>query len=391
MKYDFDEIVPRRGTNAIKWDMDTDPEVLPMWVADMDFPTAPPVVEALRRRVEHGIFGYAYVAPAYYEAITRWFETRHGWHIDASSIIYTTGVVPALSALVKALTAPGDRVLVQSPVYHCFFSSIRNNGCEVVQNELVREGDTYRMDFEALERQAADPRVKVMILCNPHNPVGRVWTPEELRRVGDICLRHGVFVIADEIHCELVLPGYRYTPYATLGGEYWQHAAACVSPTKAFNLAGLQVANIVVPDEAVRRRVDRAININEVCDIGPLGVTALVAAYNEGGEWLDQLNEYLAGNYAAMRDFVAERLPRLPLTRLEGTYLVWQDCAALGLDSRQLEERLRREARLWLNQGAMYGLGGEGFMRWNIACPRSVLLDGLGRFEQFVNASGLLR
>ena len=384
MTYNFDEPVLRRGTHSCKWD-EAAPGELPMWVADMDFRTAPAVVEALRRRVDHGVFGYAWAGPEYYEALTRWFDTRHGWHIEPQSVVYTTGVVPALSAIIKALTGPGDRVLVQSPVYHCFFSSIRNNGCEAVQNRLVREGDTYRMDFEALERQAADPRVKVMILCNPHNPVGRVWKEEELRRVGDICLRHDVFVIADEIHCELVLPGNRYTPYATLGGAYWQHAAACISPTKAFNLAGLQVANIVVPDGETRRRVDRAININETCDIGPLGVTALIAAYNEGGDWLDQLNAYLAGNYAAMRRFAEERLPGLPLTRLEGTYLVWQDCTALGLHSAELEECLRREASLWLNAGSMYGEGGEGFMRWNIACPRSLLLDGLERFARFAD------
>lgn len=381
---DFDTIVARRGTNSYKWDSAPDDEVLPMWVADMDFRTAPPVVEALARRVGHGIFGYTKVPDTYYNAITNWFSRRHGWQTEKQWIVYTTGVVPALSALIKALTKPGDRVVVQTPVYNCFFSSIRNNGCEIVSNELIREGNTYRMDFDDLEHKVADPRVKLLLLCNPHNPVGRVWTKEELRRVGEICFRNGVFVVADEIHCELVAPGYAYTPFASLGTEHSNRSATCLSPSKAFNLAGLQIANIVVADDEIRRRVDRAININEVCDVNPFGVEALIAAYQEGEEWLDELNAYIHANYLYMKDFCESRLALFPLAVLEGTYLVWMDCSVLHRKSEELEHLLVTNNGLWLNAGTMYGANGEGFMRWNIACPRSLLIEGLERFENYV-------
>uniref|UniRef100_UPI003FEFECB1 MalY/PatB family protein n=1 Tax=Phocaeicola sp. TaxID=2773926 RepID=UPI003FEFECB1 len=245
MRYDFDEIIPRRNTNSYKWDSAADADVLPLWVADMDFRTAAPIVEALQRRVAHGIFGYTRVPDAYYDAVTDWFARRHGWTIRRDWMIYTSGVVPALSAVIKALTVPGDKVLVQTPVYNCFFSSIRNNGCGMVSSPLTYEDRTYRMDFEDLERKAADERVKVMLLCNPHNPAGRVWTREELTRLGDICLRHGVTVVSDEIHCELVYPGHTYTPFASLSEEFLQHSVTCVSPSKSFNMAGLQIATIV--------------------------------------------------------------------------------------------------------------------------------------------------
>lgn len=382
--YDFDTIVARRGTNSYKWDSAPNKDTLPMWVADMDFRTAPPIVEALAQRVQHGIFGYTKVPDTYYDAVTGWFARRHGWQIEKQWIIYTSGVVPALSAIIKAMTVPGDGVIVQTPVYNCFFSSIRNNGCEIISNELIREGNTYRMDFEDLEQKAADSRTKLLLLCNPHNPAGRVWTKEELMRVGEICFRHGVFVVADEIHCELVAPGYTYTPFASLGARYLNYSATCLSPSKAFNLAGLQIANIVVADEEVRRKVDKAININEVCDVNPFGVEALIAAYNESAEWLDELNAYLHSNYAFMKDFCENRLAEFPLTVLEGTYLVWMDCSVLHKTSEGLEHQLVENGRLWLNAGTMYGTSGEGFMRWNIACPRSVLAEGLERFESFV-------
>lgn len=384
MMYDFDTIVPRRGTNSYKWDSAPNDDTLPMWVADMDFRTAPPIVEALAQRVQHGIFGYTKVPDAYYDALTGWFARRHGWQIEKQWIIYTSGVVPALSAIIKAMTVPGDGVIVQTPVYNCFFSSIRNNGCEIISNELIREGNTYRMDFDDLEQKAADARTKLLLLCNPHNPAGRVWTKEELMRVGEICFRHGVFVVADEIHCELVAPGYTYTPFASLGAEYLNCSATCLSPSKAFNLAGLQIANIVVADEEVRRKVDKAININEVCDVNPFGVDALIAAYNESAEWLDALNAYLHSNYTFMKGFCENRLAEFPLTVLEGTYLVWMDCSVLHNTSEELEHLLMKDGRLWLNAGTMYGASGEGFMRWNIACPRSVLAEGLERFENYV-------
>ncbi len=385
MKYDFDKTIDRRATNSYKWD--SAPEgVLPMWVADMDFRTAPAIIDALQKRVAHGIFGYTRVPDAYYDAVTSWFSRRHGWDIDREWIIYTSGVVPAVSAVIKALTVPGDKVIVQTPVYNCFFSSIRNNGCEIVSNPLRRTADTYEMDFDALERCAADPRAKVMLLCNPHNPAGRVWTPDELTRLGNICLRNGVTVVADEIHCELVYQGFKYTPFASLSDAFLHRSVTCVSPSKAFNIAGLQIANIVTFDADLRRRIDKAININEVCDVNPFGVAATIAAYNEGEEWLNQLVDYLHGNYEAMAEFCRRELPEFPITRLEGTYLVWMDCSSLGMPSDALEHALLDDARLWLNAGTMYGAEGEGYMRWNIACPRSVMLDGLNRFLNFVRS-----
>ena len=337
MKYNFDEIISRHGTNSYKWDSAPDRDVLPMWVADMDFRTAPAIVHALQQRVEQGIFGYTRVPDAYYEAVTGWFGRRHGWEIRREWIIYTSGVVPAVSAIIKALTVPGDKVLVQTPVYNCFFSSIRNNGCEV-----------------------------------------------ELLRIGEICIRNGVTVVSDEIHCELVYPGHTYIPFASLSEEFLQHSITCISPSKSFNMAGLQIANIVAADENMRRKIDKAININEVCDVNPFGVIATITAYNECEEWLAQLLDYLEQNYLCMKEFCQEYLPDFPVTVLEGTYLVWMDCRALHKSSEELERLLVKDAKLWLNAGTMYGAEGEGFMRWNIACPRPLLIKGLKRFRNFV-------
>ncbi len=381
MKYDFDELVPRRGTNSYKWDSDANSDVLPMWVADMDFRTAPAITDSLTARASQGIFGYTRVPDSYYKAVCDWFASRHGWTIDSSAIIYTSGVVPAISAIIKALTSPGDKVLVQTPVYNCFFSSIRNNGCAIDANPLIYSDLTYTMDFDNLERRTSDPSVRLMLLCNPHNPAGRVWTRDELAKVRDICRKNKVRVVSDEIHCELTMPGFIYTPYATVDPE----AIVCVSPSKAFNLAGLQIANIICPDADTRLLINRAINDNEVCDVNPFGVIATEAAYRHGAEWLEQLIEYIRGNYSFMQDFCRYALPSLPITRLEGTYLVWMDCRSLPFTSDELERKLLVDAKLWLNAGTMYGGAGEGFMRWNIACPRAVLAEGLNRFADFVS------
>lgn len=383
MKYDFDKQVSRRGTDSYKWDSAKSEDVLPMWVADMDFHTAPAIVDALRRRVEHGIFGYTRVPNSYYLAVTNWFARRHNWTIDRKWIIYTSGVVPAVSAIIKALTKPGDKVLVQTPVYNCFFSSIRNNGCEITTSPLVHIDNTFIIDYNDLERKVADPKVKVMLLCNPHNPAGRVWKSEELIRIGEICIRHGVTVVSDEIHCELVFPGHHYTPFASISDEFLQNSVTCISPSKAFNIAGLQIANIVCADAGRRAQIDRAINDNEVCDVNPFGVIATQAAYNEGEEWLNRLIEYLHTNYLYMQEFCREHLPDFPITVLEGTYLVWMNCRKLGMASEELEQQLIDKAGLWLNAGTMYGAEGEGFMRWNIACPRATLTEGLNRFMKF--------
>ncbi len=381
--FNFDEIVNRRGTDCEKWDGGEAEGLLPMWVADMDFRTAPCVTDALRKRVEHGVFGYEHVPEAYYEAAINWFSRRYGWTMRREWMIYTSGVVPAVSAVIKAMTSPGDKVMVQSPVYNCFFSSIRNNGCLMEDNHLVYAGGTYAIDFDDFERRAADPEVKVFLLCNPHNPAGRVWTADELRRMGDICMRHGVFVISDEIHCDLAMPGYKYTPFASLSDDFLLNSATCTAPTKTFNIAGTQIANITAADPDVRRRIDRAININEVCDVNPFGVTALQAAYNEGEEWLDALIAYLHANYEHLRGYFAKHLPQIPVTKLEGTYLVWLDCAALGKPSPVIVEELKRQEKLWLNDGEMYGEHERPFVRMNIACPRATLERGLDMFHRY--------
>lgn len=385
MKYDFDKVTPRCGTNSYKWDSTDDKEVLPMWVADMDFPTAPCIINALKKRVEHGIFGYTRVPEEYYDAVISWFSRRHHWKPRREWFIYTSGVVPALSAVIKALTNVGDKVLTLTPVYNCFFSSIRNNGCELDSCALRYEDNTFSIDYEDLERRAADPKTTLMLLCNPHNPSGRVWTREELRRIGDICIKNNVVVVADEIHCELVHPGFTYTPFASVSEEFQKHSVTCVAPSKAFNIAGLQIANVIVENDKWRQRIDKAININEVCDVNPFGVIATIAAYNEGEEWLNQLLQYIHGNYLFFKDYCEEHLPQLPVAPLEGTYLAWMDCRSLGIPSEELEEELMKEAKLWLNAGSMYGKEGEGFMRWNLACPQQLVKEGLERFSQFVD------
>lgn len=384
MKYDFDKVISRRNTNSCKWDTPANEDVLPMWIADMDFQTAPAIMEALHRRVEHGIFGYTHVPDSYYEAVTGWFARRHNWHIDRNWIVYLPSVVPALSATILALAKPGDNMLIQGPVYNHFYSAIRNNDCKALSSPLVYANNTYTIDYEDLERKAADPRTTLMILCNPHNPAGRVWTREELTRIGEICIRHNVTVVADEIHCELVMPGHTYTPFASISEEFLQHSVTCVSPSKAFNIAGLQIANIVCANPELREKVIRAINIHENCDVNSFGIEAAQAAYNEGGEWLEQLLAYIHGNYEYMKDYCREHLPEFPLAELEGTYLVWMDCSTLGKTSVDLENELLEKANLWLNAGTMYGPEGEGFLRWNIACPRETLTAGLRRFESYV-------
>ena len=378
----------RRGSGSYKWDSIPNPDMIPLWVADMDFKTAPCVIEALARRVDHGVFGYTLVDDSYYEALTGWFASRHGYDIDSRMVIYTSGVVPAISAIIKALARPGEGVIVQTPVYNCFFSSIRNNGCRIVESPLLRKDlspseFTYRIDFDDLERKAADPANTLLLLCNPHNPAGRIWSREELAKAAGICRRHGVRVVSDEIHCELTMPGLAYVPYATVDPS----GVICLSPSKAFNTAGLQIANIVCPDDSVRRAVDRAININEVCDVNPFGIAALKAAYTpEGAAWLDALRGYIAGNYELTREVITRELPGCPMATLEATYLPWIDVSALGIPSEELEERLKTEAKVWVNCGEMYGRG--GFIRLNIACPRQRLREGLERICRFLGSLG---
>lgn len=384
MKYNFDSINNRVGTNSVKWDIH--PDVIPLWVADMDFQVLPELKEALSKRVDEGIFGYTLVPESYYEAIINWFDRRHHWHIDRSWILYTSGVIPAMAAALKAFTLPGEKVLIQTPVYNCFFSSIANCGCEPVENELVREGNTYRIDFADFENKCADPKTTVFLLCNPHNPAGRVWTKEELERMNEICMRHDVKVISDEIHCELIMPGYTFVPFASVSEACADNSVILNSPTKNFNIAGLQIANIICKNRQWLRRIDRAVNINETCDVNPFGVIALQEAYNKGAEWIDELNIYLYDNYKALKDFFHEELPKLEVLKLEGTYLVWVDITALEFTSDEVADKLLKEAKVWVNSGTMYGRkAGQGYLRINIATPRATLMEGLKRMGRLLS------
>lgn len=382
MEYDFSSPTERRGTDSYKWDSAPEADIIPLWVADMDFETFPGITEALQRRVAHGIFGYTRVPEAYYEAVCNWFGKRHGWHINREDIIYTSGVVPAVSAVIKALTLPGDQVIVQGPVYNCFFSSIRNNGCETVSNSLIynKEELRYEIDFDDLERKLAHERARLMLICNPHNPGGRVWTRDELTRVAELCRKYGVRVVSDEIHCELTLYDNEYVPFGSLPDELSHGSITCCSPSKAFNTAGLQIANIVCRDAEVRNRIDRAININEVCDVNPFGVIALQAAYSdEGYEWLTQLRAYISSNYDLLRERFARELPKCKVMRMEGTYLAWIDCSELHISSDEIEEMLMHENKVWVNAGSMYGTEGAAFIRINMACTSELLNEGITR------------
>lgn len=385
MKYNFDTCPSRKGTESVKWDMF--PGTLPLWVADMDFEVAPEIRAALQKRLDHGVFGYELLPDNYFLVMNRWFSSRHGWKgISRKNIVPTTGVIAAYSAAIKAMTVPGDKVIVMTPCYNAFFPAIRNNKCIQASCPLHYEDGLYTVDWDLLENLARESRV--LLLCNPHNPVGRVWTREELLRMADICLRNNVFVVSDEIHCELTYPGHDYTPWATLPEEYVLNSVTCFSPTKPFNLAGIQIANIYASSPEVLAKMDRAINDNECCDVNVFGATALQAAYGEGGPWLDALREYLWHNARTVYCFLEDEIPLVQAPPLEGTYLMWLDCReyrpkGMPLEgfSKALGEHLRLHHGLVLSTGTIYGEAGEGFMRLNIACPRSTLLEGLSRLR----------
>jgi cystathionine beta-lyase len=386
MKFHFDEPIDRRGTSCVKWDESPSADVIPMWVADMDFPVAPAIHEAIKKRAEHSIFGYTIVEEDYYEAVISWFLRRHQWTIQREEILYTTGVIPAMSCAIKALTMPGEKVLILSPDYNCFFSSIRNNGCEVSETILVKDGVSFVVDWEDFEQRCADEKTTVFLLCNPHNPTGRVWSKEELERMNTICLKYGVKVISDEIHGELIMPGYLFQPFATVNDACRQNSVILNSPSKSFNIAGLQTANIICSQPEWRRRIDRAINIHEVCDLNPFGPVALKAAYNESEEWIDELNQYLWDNYQALCQFFEKELPLCKVTQLEGTYLVWLDVTRYSNDVEKLCDDLLTRGKVWVNPGTMYGAeSGKGYIRINIACPRSRMMEGLERIKETIN------
>lgn len=373
------EYVNRSGTSCYKWDSDESRGLLPLWVADMDFKVAQPIMDALQQRLDHGVFGYQYVPQAYYDAVSDWFARRHDWQgITRDNIICTTGVVSAISAILRAMTKPGDGVVLQTPAYNCFFSCLANLECRLLNNPLVDHDGHFEFNWQLFEEQVSQS--KVFLLCNPHNPTGRVWTREELTQMATICERHNVFVIADEIHCEFTFPGVAYTPYATVAKT--TNYCACTSPSKAFNIAGLHSANIIVPDADICQRIDRAVNIHEVGELNPFGVDALIAAYNECESWLDELQLLIYDNYCYLCDFMQINLPQLKVSRAEGTFLVWVNVSALAMSSEELCQRLAGKEKVLFNPAEMYG--GKGYIRINIATSREVLTKALQRLHHFI-------
>jgi cystathionine beta-lyase len=397
MEHDFDVEVSRRDSNSVKWEFTQSDEdllrweqtdrffgkdrVLPMWVADMDFRSPRPVLDALVARAQHGIYGYTAPTQAFYESVVRWMKKRHGWAIQPEWICITPGVVPALNMLVRAFACSGDRVLIQPPVYYPFYGAVENNGAQLAANPLVYENRRYRMDLADLEAKCRNPKVKLAILCSPHNPVGRVWTRDELVRFGEVCAENGVLVISDEIHGDLIYTGRVFTPFASISEAFALNSVTCTSPSKTFNLAGLQTSCIIIPDPHLRTRFNRVLQSDGLLGIGAFGVVALQAAYDYGEGWLRQLLDYLEGNLNYLEDYVAEHIPQLTVVHPEGTYLVWLDCRALRLDKWRLKQLMLEEARVYLDEGFIFGPEGEGFERINIACPRSLLVEALERIS----------
>ena len=386
MKYNFDEVINRRNTNCVKWDLEEENDILPMWIADMDFKTADPVISALEKRVSHGVFGYASTPDAYYAAEIKWWEKRHNFKIKKEWIVVTTGVIPALSAAVQAFTSPGDKVLIQSPVYNYFNTSVKNNKCTIVLNALKYNDGHYEIDFEDFEKKASDEKVKIFILCNPHNPIGIAWRKDELERLGNICLKHNILVVVDEIHRDLVYEGNKYTPFASINEEFLMNSITCTAPGKTFNLAGLKVSNVIAANDKLREKIDRSLNINETIEPNIFGIEGLIAAYNYGEEWLNELLRYLEGNIEYLISFIGEKMPMLKVIKPEATYLVWIDCSSLGLTSKEFCSKLLHDGKLRVNEGSTYGEAGEGFIRMNIACPRVILKEGLDRLLKTVNS-----
>ncbi len=408
-KYNFDEMTVRRGTSCVKWDAPSpagpiSENVIPMWVADMDFKAAPAIQEAVRNRAEQGIFGYTHVPDSYFESSINWWQRRRGWHTQKDWYIPIDGIVPGMSIVIEAVThyevaggkvvrKPNDgkgpngelpKVIIQTPAYNCFFSAVRNQGCELVENPLIydTEGDvpTWYLDFEDLEKKCADPMVKALLFCNPHNPCGRVWPKEDLLKVAEICRRHGVIVISDEIHCELEMPGCHFTPMASLSPEIQDNTIQMGSPSKSFNIAGLEISNIITSRKDWKMMIDKVINIYEHCDLNPFGIVALQAAYDEGEDWLKELNQYLWDNYLELVNLFEDEIPDVLVSKLEGTYLAWIDVRSVGMPTEEIEKSLIENEHVWINSGVMYGK--EGFMRINIACPRTRLLAGIERIAQ---------
>jgi len=399
--FNFDERINRYGTNSVKWefhvkkerleyrepDLDSPVEnaYLPMWVADMDFKCAPAIVDALAERARQGVYGYSAPTDSYYEAVIGWAQRRHGWKIERDWIVLTPGVVPAIKYAVQAFIKPGEKVLIQPPVYHPFRFSIENNGAVVKTSPLIYENGCYRMDFDDLAKKAADPGVKMAILCSPHNPVGRVWEPDELKKYAEICLENNLLVIADEVHCDLIYKDYTFTAYATKCEEpQFQNSIICRAASKSFNLAGLSTSSTIIPNEAIREQYLQVISRSGSINGNTFGLVATEAAFNHGAPWLDAAMDYIEENLKYMENFFSEHLPEIKIVHPEGTYLVWVDFSALGLDRDARKKIFLEEAQLSLDEGELFGEEGQGFERFNIACPRAILVEALERVRNAV-------
>lgn len=385
MKYNFDQLIDRRGSDSLKWTVGE--KELPMWVADMDFQTSPAVVEALHKKVEQGIFGYQIVPEAWYTAYMDWWKRRHQFELRKEWLVFCTGVVPAISSTVRKLTTPGENVLIQTPVYNIFFHSIRNNGRNVLENPLMLEDGEYRVDFDDLEEKLKNPQTSLMILCNPQNPSGKIWERETLARIGELCKKYQVTVLSDEIHCDITEPGTAYVPFASVSETCREISITCMSPSKTFNLAGLQSAAVCIPNRTLRHKVWRALNTDEVAEPNAFAVAGVVAAYQAGEEWLDALRLYLSENRRTVRDYLCEKLPELVLVKGEAAYLLWLDASKIKGSGKQMTQYIRRETGLYLSDGEPFGA--PGFLRMNIACPRSVVLDGLDRLRAGIRSYGV--
>ena len=383
MAYDFDTLINRKGTDSLKFDFAAERgypgDVLPLWVADMDFPAPPEVNKALEAAVSHGIYGYSEVKKDYNETVCSWFENNHGYRPDEKWLIKTPGVVFALATAVKALTEKGDSVLIQPPVYYPFYEVIRDNERKIVENPLKEIDGHYEIDFEDFERKIEEEKVRLFILCSPHNPVGRVWKEWELSKIAEICLKNEVYVVSDEIHCDLLIGDNRHIPFLKLAGELTDRTVVCTSPSKSFNIAGLQVANNFIPNAVLRRRFAKEIDKTGYSQHNTLGLVAARAAYESGGPWLTECRKYLAGNLELIRSFVKEKLPAVRLIEPEATYFAWLDFNGLGLDEKQLDDYIINKAGLWLDSGRIFGESGKGFERIAYATQRSRLLEALNR------------
>ncbi len=383
-KYDFDVINDRRSSFSEKWEV-ADNE-LPMWVADMDFKTAPEIIEALSKRAEHGIFGYTYVPEEWNRAYVNWWKEYHSFEMDPDWLIFTTGVIPAISTTVRKITSPAEKVLIQTPVYNIFYNCILNNGRVPVECPLILKNGSYEMDFENLEKKLSDPQVSLMLLCNPQNPSGTIWDKETLKRVGELCKKYGVTVLSDEIHCDITDPGFEYTPFASVSDTCRDISITCISATKAFNMAGLHSAAVMIPDPLLRHKIWRALNTDEVAEPNAFAMQGTIAAFTKGRDWLNALREYLYENKKEIDSFIQKELPELSAVQGHATYLYWLDVRSLTDNSDALADFIRNRTGLYISKGSSYGPGGEGFLRINYACPRSVLRDGLSRLKAGVEA-----